>query len=199
MHFIPCMHHVKFNIFHHAQLSVHSTEYTVAKQLILILMCIPTKLLYVKQYLHTPCAHYYVCAHCARLNSARASTHNNIPCGTTIYRAYWHANVFPCGDKIYRASAHQPFPWILRDSNSSHFEVTLLWIFASTEPLWPIQAQCWTKALIPFCNIPPSNLRSGYATPEKPLMLWHQPVTFPAFRPGHATLGNAFVPILQNI
>jgi hypothetical protein len=106
MHFILCMHHVKFNIFHRAQLSAHTTEYTVAKQLILILMRVPTKLLCVKQYLRTPCAHYYVCAHRTRLNSARASTHNNLPRGATIYRAHWHANVFPRGAKIYRARQH---------------------------------------------------------------------------------------------
>jgi hypothetical protein len=79
MHFILCMHHVKFNIFHSAQISAHTTEYTVAKQLILILMRVLTKLLCVKQYLRTPCAHYYVCAHRARLNSVRASTHNDLP------------------------------------------------------------------------------------------------------------------------
>jgi hypothetical protein len=103
MHFVLCMHHVKFNIFHRAQLSAHTTEYTVTKQLILILMRVPTKLLCVKQYLRTPCAHYYVCAHRARLNSACASAHNNLPCDTTIYCAHWHANVFPHGAKIYCA------------------------------------------------------------------------------------------------
>jgi hypothetical protein len=109
----------KFNIFHHAQLSVHTTEYTVMRQLILILMRIPTKLLCVKKYLCTPCAHYYVCAHHARLNSMHASTHNNILRSATIYRAHWHANVFP------RAPIGQPFPWTLYDSNFGHFEVTL--------------------------------------------------------------------------
>jgi hypothetical protein len=94
MHFFPCMHHVNFNIFHRAQLSTHTTEYTVEKKLILILMCVPTKLLCVKKYLCTPCAHYYVCAHRAKLNSACASTHNNLPRDATIYRAHWHANFF---------------------------------------------------------------------------------------------------------
>jgi hypothetical protein len=108
LHFILCMHHVKFNIFHSAQISVHTTEYTIAKQLILILMCVLTKLLCVKKYLHTPCAHYYVCVHCAKLNSMCSSTHNNLPCGATIYRAHWHAIVFLCGAKIYHARANTP-------------------------------------------------------------------------------------------
>jgi hypothetical protein len=108
MHFILCMHHVNFNIFHRAQISAHTTEYTIAKQIILILMCVPTKLLFVKQYLHTPCAHYYMCAHCARLNSARASACNDLLRNATIYCAHWHANIFPCGAKIYRAHANTP-------------------------------------------------------------------------------------------
>jgi hypothetical protein len=96
----------KFNIFHCAQLSACTTEYTTARQLILILMHVPTKLLRVKQYLCIPCAHYYVCAHCTRLNLACASTHNNILHGTTIYRAHWHANVFSRSAKIYRMHQH---------------------------------------------------------------------------------------------
>jgi hypothetical protein len=106
MHFILCMHNVKFNIFHHAQLFAHTNEYIVAKQLILILMCVPTKLLYIKQDLCTPCAHYYVCAHCARLNSARASAHNDLLRSATIYRIYWHTNVFSCSAKIYHMCQH---------------------------------------------------------------------------------------------
>jgi hypothetical protein len=110
MHFVLCMHHVKFNIFHSAQISAHTTEYTVAKQLILILMRVLTKLLCVKQYLRTPCAHYYVCAHRARLNSAHASTHNNLPRGATIYRAHWHAIVFHAVPKFTaRVPACRPF------------------------------------------------------------------------------------------
>jgi hypothetical protein len=97
------MHHVKFNIIHSAQIYAHTTEYTVAKQLILILMHVLTKLLCVKQYLRTPCAPYYCCAYRARPISARASTHNNLPHGATIYHAHWHANVFPCSAKIYHA------------------------------------------------------------------------------------------------
>jgi hypothetical protein len=97
------MHHVKFNIFLSAQISTHTTKYTVAKQLILILMRVPTKLLCVKQYLCTPCAPYYVCAYHAMLISASAYTHNNLPRGTTIYHAHWHANVFPAQCQIYHA------------------------------------------------------------------------------------------------
>jgi hypothetical protein len=94
------MHHVKFNIFLSAQISAHTTEYTVVKQLILILMRVPTKLLCIKQYLHTPCAPYYVCAYHARLILVHASTHNNLPRDTTIYRTHWHANGFPRGAKF---------------------------------------------------------------------------------------------------
>jgi hypothetical protein len=124
--FVLCMHHVKFNIFLHAQISSHTTEYTVAKQLILILMRVPTKLLCVKQYLLTPCAPYYVCAYRARLISACASTHNNISHGATIYRAHWHATVFRMVPNLPRAPVRQYFPRTLYESNSSHFEVTFL-------------------------------------------------------------------------
>jgi hypothetical protein len=124
--FILCMHHVKFNIFLHAQISAHTTEYTVAKQLILVLMRIPTKLLCVRQYLRTPCAPYYVCAYRARLISVHASTHNNIPHGATIYHAHWHTTVSRAVPNLPRAPVHQPFPRTLYDSNSGHFEVTFL-------------------------------------------------------------------------
>jgi hypothetical protein len=102
MYFILCMHHVNFNIFHSAQISVHTIEYTIAKQLILILMRVLTKLLCVKQYLCTPCAHYYVCVHHTRINSTGASACNDLMRGATIYCAYWHANIFLRGAKIYR-------------------------------------------------------------------------------------------------
>jgi hypothetical protein len=108
MHFVLCMHHVKFNIFHSAQISMHTTEYTVAKQLILILMHVLKKLLCIKQYLRTPCAHYYVCSHRVSLNSACASTCNDLPPGAIIYHTHWHAIVFPRGAKIYHAHTSTP-------------------------------------------------------------------------------------------
>jgi hypothetical protein len=120
-----------------------TTEYTVMKQLIVILMRVLTKLLYVKQYLCTPCAHYNVCAHCARINSVHASAHNDFSCDATIYA---HTGTPMFSHAMPKFTAHapicQPFPWTLCDSNFGHFKVTLLWIFSSTEPLWPIQSQC---------------------------------------------------------
>jgi hypothetical protein len=124
--FVLCMHHVKFNILLRAQISVHTTEYTAAKQLIFILMRVTTKLPCVKQYLCTPCAPYYVCAYRARLISVRASTHNNLPRGATIYRAHWHATVSRAVLNLPRTPVRQPFPRTLYDSNSGHFEVTFL-------------------------------------------------------------------------
>jgi hypothetical protein len=103
------MHHVKFNIFFSAQISAHTIEYTVAKQLILILMCVLTKILYVKKYLHTPCAPYYVCAYCARLILACASTHNNLLHDATIYHAHWHANIFLCSAKFTTCTSMPTF------------------------------------------------------------------------------------------
>jgi hypothetical protein len=120
------MHHVKFNIFLHAQISAHTTEYTIVKQLILILMHVPTKILCVKQYLRTPCAPYYVCDYCTRLILARASTDNNLLHDTTIYRAHWHATVSRTVPNLPRVPVHQPFPRTLYDFNSGHFEVTFL-------------------------------------------------------------------------
>jgi hypothetical protein len=132
------MHHVKFNILLRAQISAHTTEYTVAKQLIIILMCIPTKLLCIKKYLCTPCAPYYVCAYSARLISAPTSTHNNLPCNVShtgtprfpmrcqIYHAHWHATVSHAVPNLPRTLVRQRFPRTLYDSNSGHFEVTFL-------------------------------------------------------------------------
>jgi hypothetical protein len=124
--FVLCMPYVKFNIFLHAQISAHTTEYTVVKQLILILMCVPTKLLCVKKNLCTPCAPYYGCAYRTRLISACASTHNNLPRGATIYHTYWHTTVSHTVPNLPRMPVRQPFPRTLYDSNFGHFEVTFL-------------------------------------------------------------------------
>jgi hypothetical protein len=74
-----------------------------------------TKLLYAMQYLHTSCAHYYVHAHCARLNSGRASAHNILPHGTTIYRATWMPTFSARCQNLPRAPTHQHFPSTLRE------------------------------------------------------------------------------------
>jgi hypothetical protein len=104
------MHHVKFNIILRAQIYVHTAQYTIMKQPILVLMRVPTKLLCVKKYLRTPCAPYYVCAYCARLILVRAYTHNNHPCNTIIYRAHYHAMVSRAVPNLTCALVCQPFP-----------------------------------------------------------------------------------------
>jgi hypothetical protein len=126
MNFHPMHTPCKFHIFLRAQISAHSTEYTVVKQLILILMCVPTKLLCVKKNLCIPCAPYYGCTFHARLISMCASTHNNISRCATIYRAYWHATVSRVVPNLPRVPVRQPFPRTLYDSNFGHLKVTFL-------------------------------------------------------------------------
>jgi hypothetical protein len=115
MHFILCMHHVKFNIFHRAQLFAHTIEHIIVTQLILILMHEPTKLLCVKKYLCTPCAPYYMCAHYARLIqrmnlhiiifyvAPQFTVHTGTPTfsrsGAKIYNVHEYANIFH-GDSV---------------------------------------------------------------------------------------------------
>ena len=148
------MHHVKFNILLHAQIYVHTAQYTIMKQPILVLMRVPTKLLCVKKYLRTPCAPYYVCAYCARLIHHmhlyiiifRMAPQFTVHTGTPRFPAW-------CQISHVRQYAN-----LFQGHSMTLILVTLKLLFCEyslrLQFFWPIQAKCWTEALIPYSNEP---------------------------------------------